>query len=205
MADDDGAKARWSERRDMFAATREAMIISAVAMVFIAPATVRGTLERAGISSFAGVEFSIEDVVDANEQVAVAESEVAKLAEQLASVDAKLESMTATGSAKPEEIRAIAQAVTNMKSQADQVDESLRSTTRKMDRAIELMPPEKLRKIAERNALRADNYSVNQEPIQQEAWNEPPQQMMLDQQPIQSARLSEPPPSLSGIGESVNR
>lgn len=206
MADDDRAKARWSERRDMFAATREAMIISAVAMVFIAPTTVRGTLERAGISSFAGVEFSIEDVVDANEQAAVAESEVAKLAEQLASVDAKLESMTAAGSAEPEEIQALAEAVTSMKSRADHVDDSLKSSNRKMNRAIQLMGPEKLRELAERNAQRADNYSAIQEPIQQEAWIAPPQQMIMDEQPqIQSARLNEPPPSWSGIGESVTR
>jgi len=199
VANDDGAKARWSERRDMFAATREAMIISAVAMVFIAPATVRSTLERAGISSFAGVEFSIEDVVDANEQVAVAESEVAKLAEQLASVDAKLESMTASGIAEPEDIKAIAAAVHSMKSQADQVDDSLRSTTRKMERAIQLMGPEKLRELAERNALRADNYSANQRPIQQEAWLAPPQQMMISEPPVQSALLNDSPSNTRSV------
>ena len=53
-------------------------------------------------------------MVDANQQVAVAEAEVAKLAQQLASVESKLESMTAAGQAKPEEIRELASAVTTM-------------------------------------------------------------------------------------------
>ncbi len=111
----------------------------------------------------------------------------------------KLELMTASGSAEPEEIREIAQAVTSMKTRADQVDQELQSTTRKMGRAIGSIGTEKLREIAERNALRADNYSANQEPIQQEAWLAPPQQMMISEPPVQSALLNDSPSSTRSV------
>ena len=206
MSDAEQVKTRWSERRDMLAATREGMIVTAAILLFVAPTTVRATLERAGISAFAGIEFDIEDVVDANEQVAVAEAEVSKLADQLANVESKLESMSEVGRAKPEQIRELASAVTTMKTQADQVDVSLKETNRKMDRAIKLMPPEKLRELAERNAQQAaNNYLRHDTPQQQQAWLEPPPQMMIQQQPPQSARIGEIPPGLSGVEDSVNR
>ena len=167
----------------MFAATREAMIVTAVVLVFVAPSVVRGTLERAGITSFAGVEFGIEEVVDANEQVALAEEQVAKLSQQLANVESKLESLSKTGrSAAPEEIRQLATAVQTMKSQAESVDDSLNRTSRKMDKAIQLMPPAKLRELSERNAQRQD-FS------QQQMIATPPQ--MSDVPQIQAAQLED--------------
>jgi capsule polysaccharide export protein KpsE/RkpR len=157
----------------MFAATREAMIVTAIVLVLVAPSIVRGSLERAGISSFAGVEFGIEEVVDASQQVAVAEEQVAMLLQQLANVETKLEAISTTGrSANPEEVRQLASAVHELKSRTDSVDNSLMKTTRKMNTAIHLMPPEKLRELAAKNARR-------QEIIQQSAA--PP--------PIQSANL----------------
>ena len=161
----DEPKTRWSERRDMFATTREAMIVMAVVLVFLAPSVVRGTLERAGITSFAGVEFGIQEVVDANEQFTAAEQQVAALAKQLADVESKLASLSVAGrSAAPAEIRELASAVQSLKSQADTANDSLMRTGRKFDQAIQLMPPEKLREISERNARR--QQAIPSPPIQ---------------------------------------
>ena len=147
---------RWSSYRDFFAATREAMIVGAVVMVFVAPSMVRQCLQRAGISSFAGLEFGIEEIVDANEKVQEAEGEVAHLAAQLANVEQRLEVLSMGGrSAKPEEIQKIVTTVHSMKSKADSVDQSLRESTQQFDHAIKLMPPEKLRELAERNRQQA--------------------------------------------------
>ena len=149
-------KSRWSDLHDLFAATREAMIVSAVILLFVAPSFVKSSLERAGITAFAGVEFGMEDVVDAGQQVALAEAEIGKLSEQLASVEQKLEWMSATGrSVASAEIREIADEVHSMKSRAESVDSSLTQSTDKIDRVIKLMPPEQLKILIEQNARKA--------------------------------------------------
>ncbi|MEM8667912.1 MAG: hypothetical protein AAGG48_10375 [Planctomycetota bacterium] len=159
MSDKDGSKTRWSEMRDLFAATREAMIVTAVLLILLAPSVVRGSLQRAGITSFAGVEF--EDVVDAGEQVALAEAQVAQLSNQLAGVERQLELLSNSGrSARPEEIRQLADTVHSIKTQATDANESLSKTTEAIDRTIQLMPPEKLRELAERNARRQAQQTV---------------------------------------------
>ncbi|MCC9599109.1 hypothetical protein LOC67_00955 [Stieleria sp. JC731] len=176
MASGDEQKSKWSDLRDLFAATREAMIVAAMVLLIVVPSFVRSQLERAGISSFAGVEFGIEDVVDASEQVAIAEAEVAKLSEQLATVQAKLDTMTSTGrSARPEEIRELASAVSSLKSHATSVDHSLSKTSNKFGRVMDLMPPEQLRELAEQNKRKAANEqdlsqaqsTLNDPPVQQ--------------------------------------
>ena len=173
MSKREDQSSRWSELRDLFAATREAMIVMAIVLVLVAPSVVRGSLQRAGITSFAGVEFGVQEVVDAGKVVADAESQVASLSNQIASVEARLDSLSSEGrSAQPEEIREIASAMQSLKSQAASVDQSLMKSTRKIDRAIQLMPPEKLRELSERNA--------RQEMIQQSSIHMPP---------IQSAQL----------------
>ena len=56
-----------------------------------------------------------------------------------------------------------------MKSRTDSVDNSLMKTTHKIDQAIQLMPPEKLRELAERNGRRQDfsqQQSIATPPIQ---------------------------------------
>ena len=109
MSDQNQPKTRWSELRDLFAATREAMIVTAIVLVFAAPSVVRGSLQRTGITSFAGVEFGMEEVVDASQQVALAEQQVAMLSQQLANVETQLEALSTTGrSANPEEVRQLA-------------------------------------------------------------------------------------------------
>ncbi|OYP37618.1 hypothetical protein [Rhodopirellula sp. MGV] len=188
MAEGEERKSKWADLRDLFAATREAMIVAAMVLLIIAPSFVKSQLERAGISSFAGVEFGIEDVFDASEQVAVAEAEVAKLSEQLASVQAKLDLMTSTGrSARPEEIRELASAVSSLKTHAKSVDHSLSKTTSKIGRVIDLMPPEQLRALSKQNANRADEKDLS---LDETALEEPP---------IQAAQLLgfPIPPSLS--------
>ncbi len=170
MSDQNQPKTRWSELRDLFAATREAMIVIAIVLVFAAPSVVRGSLQRAGITSFAGVEFGMEEVVDASQQVALAEQQVAMLSQQLASVETQLQALSTTGrSANPEEVRQLASAVRGLKSRTDSVDNSLMKTTRKIDQAIQLMPPEKLRELAERNGRRQDfsqQQSIAKPPVQ---------------------------------------
>jgi hypothetical protein len=157
VSDQKEPKTRWSELRDFFAATREAMIVIAVVLVFLAPTVVRGSLQRAGITSFAGVEFGMEEVVGASQQVAFAEQQVAMLSQQLANVESQLDALSNAGrSANPEEVRQLATAVRGLKSRTDSVDNSLMRTTRKIDQAIQLMPPEKLRELSEKNARRQD-------------------------------------------------
>ena len=181
MSGRDEPKTRWSERRDMFAATREAMIVSAVVIVFLAPSVVRGTLERAGITSFAGVEFDVAEMVDANEQVADAEEQVSDLAKQLAAFESKLDAMSKSGRhAKPEELHIIASEVHSLKSKADSVDKSLQKSSRKMENVIQLMPPEKLRELAERNA-KSNQNALRQDIGQIQIKMNPPQ--------IQSAQM----------------
>ncbi len=99
MTATDESKTRWSELRDLFAATREAMIVTAVLLILLAPSVVRGSLQRAGITSFAGVEFDMEDVLDAGQQVAIAESQVAKLSLQLSNVEQQLGDLSVSGRA----------------------------------------------------------------------------------------------------------
>ncbi len=69
-----------------------------------------------------------------------------------------------------------------VKSQAESVDDSLSRTSRKMDKAIQLMPPAKLRELLERNAQRQD-FS------QQQMIATPPQ--MSDVPQIQAAQLED--------------
>ena len=157
MTDSDDSKTRWSEIRDLFAATREAMIVTAVLLVLFAPSAVRGSLQRAGITSFAGVEFDMEDVLDAGQQVAIAESQVAKLSLQLSSVEQQLADLSVSGrSASSAELREIADSVHSLKNQASEANQSLSNTTQSIDRAIQLMPPAQLRELAAKNARRKE-------------------------------------------------
>ncbi|MDM4015611.1 hypothetical protein [Roseiconus lacunae] len=192
-------KSKWGDVRDLFAATREAIIVLALVLLIVAPGFVRDQLERAGITSFAGVEFGIDDVVDAGEQVALAEAEVANLAAQLASMQSKLDQMSDLGrSAKPEELREIASVVDSLKTKAASVDDSLSRTTSKIGRAIQLTHPDKLRELSERNA---ENQLRSRKALEQtleqttllpelpsQATREPIQTNLSDP-PVQSAQL----------------
>jgi hypothetical protein len=71
---DSESKTRWSELCDLVAAMREAMIVIAVLLILLVPSFVRESFQRAGITPFAGVEFDMEDILDAGQQVALAES-----------------------------------------------------------------------------------------------------------------------------------
>ncbi len=155
MSDREDSRNRWSELRDLFAATREAMIVTAVLLILLAPSVVRGSLERAGITSFAGVEFNMQEVVDAGQQVEFAEQQVALLSQQLANVERQLAALSNAGRpARPDEIRALANSVQSLKAHASEANQSLTQTTETFDRAIQLMPPEKLRELSERNRRR---------------------------------------------------
>ncbi|MDG2223056.1 MAG: hypothetical protein P8L85_16870 [Rubripirellula sp.] len=157
MTATDESKTRWSELRDLFAATREAMIVTAVLLILLAPSVVRGSLQRAGITSFAGVEFDMEDVLDAGQQVAIAESQVAKLSLQLSNVEQQLADLSVSGrAASSEELREIANSVHSIKNQASEANQSLSNTTQSIDRAIQLMPPDQLRELAAKNARRQE-------------------------------------------------
>ncbi len=157
MTATDESKTRWSELRDLFAATREAMIVTAVLLILLAPSVVRGSLQRAGITSFAGVEFDMEDVLDAGQQVAIAESQVAKLSLQLSNVEQQLADLSVSGrAASSEELREIANSVHSIKNQASEGNQTLSNTTQSIDRAIQLMPPDQLRELAAKNARRQE-------------------------------------------------
>jgi hypothetical protein len=154
---DSESKTRWSELRDLFAATREAMIVIAVLLILLVPSFVRESLQRAGITSFAGVEFDMEDVLDAGQQVAIAESQVAKLSLQLSNVEQQLADLSVSGrAASSEELREIANSVHSIKNQASEANQSLSNTTQSIDRAIQLMPPAQLRELAAKNARRQE-------------------------------------------------
>lgn len=181
---------RWADYRDIFAATREAMIVAAIVLVFVAPSFVRTSLERAGISSFAGLEFGIEEVVDANEEVVAAEEEVSRLAEQLANVEQRLESLSATGrSVKPSDIKAIASTVHDLSSQAHDVNEHLTQSAQRIDKAIHMVPPERLRELAERNSKRNE---LRDERYQQQSSDPPmPRAAFLEDLLIQPGEMPE--------------
>lgn len=81
---------RWTKWRDMFAAMRELLIVFAFVLLLVAPTTVRSTLERAGISGFAGIEFNMEGLAESEAEMEIAESEVEKLREQIAQLSQQL-------------------------------------------------------------------------------------------------------------------
>ena len=166
MSGQDETKTRWSEMRDLFAATREAMIVIAVLMILVAPSIVRASLQRAGITAFAGVEFDVEQVVNAGQQVALAEAEVASLSQQLASIELQLAALSQSRSpARPEQLKQIADSVHSLQAKASDANQTLAETSQKIDRAIQLMPPDQLRELADRNRRRANASGGEVQPL----------------------------------------
>jgi len=78
---------KFAQWRDGFAAARELMVICAVLLLLIAPSVVRGSLERAGIRSVAGVEFDAREVAEIQGDLDSALEEVTRIRQQLASAN----------------------------------------------------------------------------------------------------------------------
>ncbi|QDS87420.1 hypothetical protein EC9_15980 [Rosistilla ulvae] len=74
----------WAELRDGCAAVREVAIVGAIVLLLVAPTSFHSILERAGISSVAGLEFDVDAIEEANQQTSDAASEVDYVKEQLA-------------------------------------------------------------------------------------------------------------------------
>lgn len=74
----------WAELRDGCAAVREVAIVGAIVLLLVAPTSFHSILERAGISSVAGLEFDLDAIETANQQTHDAATDVDYVKEQLA-------------------------------------------------------------------------------------------------------------------------
>jgi peptidoglycan hydrolase CwlO-like protein len=141
---------RWSEMRDFCAAVRELMIVAAVVSLLVAPSLVRGTLERAGIRSVAGVEFDAKTLAEAQSELDNAKKQIDQMRNQLASAQQQLNQPTtarlAPGTADPKN-GDVSRILAQMQSSIDDTEVSLDRSRRLHNKAFgttELRPIEEL-------------------------------------------------------------
>ncbi|WP_417735113.1 hypothetical protein [Rosistilla oblonga] len=113
----------WAELRDGCAAVREVAIVGAIVLLLVAPTSFHSILERAGISSVAGVEFDLDAIEEANQQTSDAASEVDYVKEQLAMLQQQI-SAQATRSQSPEML-GLARSVNGLEKRLDHAKNSL--------------------------------------------------------------------------------
>lgn len=94
---------QWANLRDGFAAAREIIIVGAVLALILAPTVVRSILEDAGIRAVAGIEFDIDSLSEAQDEMSVAEAQILQLTQELESARQMIEqSRNRSGQLSPE-------------------------------------------------------------------------------------------------------
>ncbi|TWU63441.1 hypothetical protein [Crateriforma conspicua] len=88
---------RWTQWRELFAATRELLVVAAILLLLIAPGWVKETLKAAGISSVAGIEFELEQVVTSQAELEAAETEIEKIRGELLALQSSIQRSQSTG------------------------------------------------------------------------------------------------------------
>ena len=83
-------KSFWSELHDGCAAIREVAIVTAIVLLLVAPQSIHSILDRAGVTSVAGVQFNVGAIEEANQQTHDAALEVEYVKTQLESIEAEL-------------------------------------------------------------------------------------------------------------------
>lgn len=93
---------RFADFRDGFAAIREIMIVIAILALILVPNKVRAVLETAGIRSVAGIEFDVQQLTDAQNEIAIAQQEVEQVMQTLETAERDLNTSVAGAGFSPQ-------------------------------------------------------------------------------------------------------
>ena len=123
---------RWARLHDAFAAMREMIVVLAILGIVFAPERVQNVLRKAGIQSFAGLEFDADVLAESEAAVEHAKTKVAQLERELVVVQHELGNLaTSPVTIADPRLQTVSKLVEQMQQKVDETEHDLQESLMK--------------------------------------------------------------------------